>query len=66
MALRDEGFDAADLPRARAVAPPDDRPDLMADTAEHTLKNIVILPCYPEMPNEEISRLASCVKAAAV
>ncbi len=64
-ALREKGFDAADLPRSRAVEAPADRPDLRPETAEIVLKNLVILPCYPGMSNDEISRLAGCVKEVA-
>lgn len=64
-ALRAQGFDAADLPRSRAVAAPDDRPELHPKTAEKIMQNLVILPCYPEMSSGEINRLAACVKDAA-
>lgn len=63
--LRAQGFDAADLPRSRAVAAPDDRPELHPKTAEEIMKNLVILPCYPDMSDSEIARLATCVKEAA-
>lgn len=62
VALRDQGFDAADLPSARAVSPPEGRAELTPETADYALKNIVILPCYPEMPEAEIVRLAEVVR----
>jgi len=62
--LRAQGFDAADLPRSRAVAAPENRPELHPKTAEEIMRNLVILPCYPDMPDSEIVRLAGCVKDA--
>lgn len=56
-ALRSAGFDASGLPRSRTVAVPVDRPELDPATARDTLARLVVLPCYPEMPDSERDRL---------
>lgn len=55
-ALRAQGFDASGLPRSRAVAAPPDRPKLDPVTAREVLARLVVLPCYPEMPESELDR----------
>lgn len=62
--LRGAGFDAANLPRSQAVAAPDDRPQLEARTASDMLAHLVILPCYPGLPDREMQRLAAAVREA--
>jgi hypothetical protein len=46
------------------VPPPADRPDLHAETAEEMLPQIVHLPCYPEIPDRELRRMAREVRAS--
>ena len=64
-ALRRKGFDACDLPRSEAIAPPEDREDLRAVVAEKTLTNLIVLPCYPEMPDRAIEAEAAVFRAVA-
>lgn len=64
-ALRDAGFDGANLPRSATVAPPEGRPDLDPTTARQALAKLVILPCYPGMPTAELEREAEVVRTAA-
>ena len=61
-ALRKEGFDAADLPRSQHIAAPADRPGLEPATAAEVMRNIVIVPCYANMPDAELQRQAGIVK----
>ncbi len=62
-ALRQAGFDAANLPRSQAVEPPEDRPQLAPVTARNVLRDLVILPCHPGMPASELKREADLVTA---
>ncbi|MGE5767880.1 MAG: aminotransferase class V-fold PLP-dependent enzyme, partial [Bacteroidota bacterium] len=64
-ALRREGFDAANLPRSQAVAAPDDRPQLEPTRAAALLSNLVVLPCYDDLPDRELQRMAALVREAA-
>ena len=64
-ALRNAGFDGANLPRSATVAPPKGRPDLDPATAREALAKLVILPCYPGMPTAELERQAEVVRTAA-
>jgi perosamine synthetase len=63
-AMREEGFDAADLPRSQHIAAPPDRPHLEPTAAASLMKQIVILPCYASMPDAEIERQAKVLRAA--
>jgi len=60
--LRAAGFDAAPFARWTALAPPDDRPKLAPDVARETLRRLLILPCYPGMPRQELLRQAAIVR----
>ena len=60
--LRARGFDAANLPRSQAVAAPADRPELEPVVAQQLLSELVILPCYPGMPDRELERLATTIR----
>ncbi len=60
--LRRNGFDAAKLARSQAVDPPQDRPELEPTVARDTLARLVILPCYPGMPDRELRRQAGLVR----
>ena len=62
--LRRAGFDGANLPRSQAVAAPEDRPDLEPEAAKQALTNLLVLPCYPGMPDSELQREADVVRAA--
>lgn len=61
-AMRREGFDAANLPRNQAVAAPEDRPELEPHVAAGLLSKLVILPCYDDMPDRELQRMAELVR----
>ena len=63
-ALREEGFDAADLPRSQHIAAPDNRPELEPHSAAALMRDIVILPCYAAMPDAEIKRQAKVLRRA--
>jgi perosamine synthetase len=60
-ALRERGFDAADLPRSQHIAAPSDRPELEPEEAASLMRRIVVVPCYEAMPDGEIHRLAKAL-----
>jgi dTDP-4-amino-4,6-dideoxygalactose transaminase len=62
--LFNAGFDASLAHSMFVVPPPADRPELRAETAEEMLPQIVHLPCYPEMPDRELRRMAREVQAS--
>jgi dTDP-4-amino-4,6-dideoxygalactose transaminase len=64
-ALRNAGFDACDLPRSEAIAPPEGREDLRARIAESMLTNLVVLPCYPGMSDATLRRQADVFRSIA-
>lgn len=63
--LRAAGFDCADLPRSQAVEAPVDKPELTPEVAATLLKDLVIVPCYPKMPDSELARLAGEIRQIA-
>lgn len=63
--LRRAGFDACDLPRSEAIAPPVGREHLQAVVAEKVLENLIVLPCYPEMPDGAIEAQAQVFRSVA-
>lgn len=63
--LRAEGFDAADLPRSQHIAAPQDRPELEPQTAANVMRDLVVIPCYDTMPDEELARQAQVIKRLA-
>jgi perosamine synthetase len=63
--LRAEGFDAADLPRSQHIAAPKDRPELEPQTAAQVMRDLVVIPCYDTMPDEELARQAQVIKRLA-
>jgi len=63
--LRAEGFDASDLPRSQHIAAPPDRPELEPQTAAHVMRELVVIPCYDTMPDEELVREAEVIKRIA-
>ncbi len=62
-ALRENGFDAADLPRSQHIAAPADRPQLEPNTAARVMRDIVIVPCYADMPEAELRRQSDIINA---
>jgi dTDP-4-amino-4,6-dideoxygalactose transaminase len=65
-ALRRAGFDGAQQSRSQAVAAPPDRPELTPVVAADALARLVVLPCYPAMPDAEIAREAAVVNARSI
>ena len=64
-ALREEGFDAADLPRSQHIAAPADRPELEPETAAGVMRELIVVPCYEAMPDSELVRQAAVIKRIA-
>lgn len=64
-ALRRAGFDGAQQTRSQAVAAPPGRPETTPVVAAEVLKRIIVLPCYPAMPDDEVAREAAIVNARA-
>ncbi|MGB8314458.1 MAG: DegT/DnrJ/EryC1/StrS family aminotransferase [Aestuariivirga sp.] len=64
-ALRKEGFDAADLPRSQHIAAPRDRPELEPSTAAGVMRDLIVVPCYDQMPDSELVRQAAVIKRVA-
>ncbi len=64
-ALRENGFDAADLPRSQHIGAPQNRPELEPGNAAEVMRDIVIVPCYADMPEAELRRQAKIVNAIA-
>lgn len=63
-ALRDHGFDAANVVSLLVVPAPEDRPELAPGVAEELLDGLVFLPCYGAMPAAEIDREADVLLRA--
>jgi perosamine synthetase len=64
-ALRDQGFDASDLPRSQHIAAPADRPGLEPQFAARAMRELIVIPCYADMPDSELVRQASIIKQVA-
>jgi dTDP-4-amino-4,6-dideoxygalactose transaminase len=64
-AMRAEGFDTSSAPRSQAVPAPPDRPQLEASIAARALADLVVVPCYPDMPDAEIEREARVIREIA-
>jgi perosamine synthetase len=62
--LQHAGFDASAAHSLSVVQPPADRPEQRAVQAEWLLPRIVHLPCYREMPDHELRRLAEEARTA--
>jgi dTDP-4-amino-4,6-dideoxygalactose transaminase len=56
--LLQSGFDASLAHSLFVVPPPQNRPNLAATLSEEMLPRIVHLPCYAEIPDHELRRLA--------
>lgn len=63
--LRENGFDGANLPRSEAVAAPDYAKHLTPSVAAQVLADLVVIPCYPGMPETEIQREAELLRQIA-
>jgi dTDP-4-amino-4,6-dideoxygalactose transaminase len=60
--LRRTGFDAATATSSiDAVPAPEDRPELRPTQAERTIAEVVFVPAYPELGDDELDRLAESV-----
>jgi len=64
-ALREEGFDAANLPRSQHIAAPPDRPQLEPATAAQVMRELIVVPCYDPMPESELRRQAEVIRRVA-
>jgi dTDP-4-amino-4,6-dideoxygalactose transaminase len=64
-ALRAAGFDATNLPRSAAAAAPQDRPELEPATANRLMQHLMVLPCYPLIPDAALRRQAEVLKRVA-
>ena len=56
--LKKSGFDSSGWTRSRTVAAPEDRLDLHPARATEILNDLVFVPCYPAMSDDEIARQA--------
>lgn len=63
--LRENGFDGANLPRSQAVPAPDYAEHLTPNMAAQILADLVVVPCYPGMPEKEIQRQAELLRQIA-
>ena len=63
--LRENGFDGANLPRSQAVPAPEYAAHLAPNTAAQMLKDLVVIPCYPGMPEGELKRQAELLRQIA-
>ena len=63
--LRENGFDGANLPRSQAVPAPDYAEHLTPNVAAQMLADMVVVPCYPGMPESEIQRQADLLRQIA-
>jgi dTDP-4-amino-4,6-dideoxygalactose transaminase len=63
--LREAGFDGANLPRSQAVPAPDYAEHLTPNVAAQMLADMVVVPCYPGMPEKEIQRQANLLRQIA-
>ncbi|HKD36324.1 MAG TPA: DegT/DnrJ/EryC1/StrS family aminotransferase, partial [Pirellulales bacterium] len=64
-ALRAAGFDGSSAHSMCVVQPPADRPQQRAVMAEQILPRIVYLPLYPQMPEQELERMAAVLHRVA-
>jgi dTDP-4-amino-4,6-dideoxygalactose transaminase len=64
-ALREEGFDASDLPRSQHIAAPEDRADLDPKVAAKAMKDLIVVPCYETMPDTALGQLAATIRRIA-
>ena len=57
-ALAEAGFDATQAQSMRAIDAPPNRPDLEPVRACEVLEHMLLVPCYPGMPEAELRRMA--------
>lgn len=57
-ALEAAGFDATQVQSMQPVAAPEDRPDLDPVRIREALAHMILIPCYPGMPESELCRMA--------
>lgn len=62
--LRRSGFDATRAATLRSVPTPEGRPDLEPREAQRILARTVYVPCYPEMPERAVDRMAEAIARA--
>jgi perosamine synthetase len=63
--LRRSGFDAASATSSLAAVPaPADRPELVPENADRIMSDIVFLPLYPELEEEELDEMLEAVARA--
>ncbi len=55
------GFDAHRAGSMTAIPPPAERPELAPAKAIEALEHLVYLPCYSDMPDSELERMAQVV-----
>ncbi len=60
-ALEAAGFDATQAQSMQACPAPPDRPDLDPVNVREVLKHMILLPCYPGIPEAELRRMAEVV-----
>jgi hypothetical protein len=60
-ALEAAGFDATQVESMRAIEPPPDRPELDPTHTKVALEQMILLPCYPGIPENELRRMASAL-----
>ena len=63
--LRAGGFDGANLPRSQAVEAPERAPELEPRVAAQALSDLIVVPCYADMPDAEIARQAALIREIA-
>ena len=57
-ALAAAGFDATQVQTMVAIAAPPDRPELEPVQVKDALQHMVLVPCYPGLPESELRRMA--------
>ncbi|MBI1830934.1 MAG: DegT/DnrJ/EryC1/StrS family aminotransferase [Planctomycetes bacterium] len=57
-ALAEAGFDATRAESMRGIDPPADRPELDPVRVKDALAHLVLVPCYPEIPESDLRHMA--------
>jgi dTDP-4-amino-4,6-dideoxygalactose transaminase len=57
-ALEAAGFDATQVQSMRPIEAPPDRPELAPVRVTEALEHMILVPCYPGMPEAELRRMA--------
>jgi hypothetical protein len=58
LALADAGFDATQVQSMRPIEAPPERPELAPVRVADALEHMILVPCYPGMPESELKRMA--------